>query len=557
MSCPAVIKVVTPGPVGPAGPAGVAAAWQQGSGVPGAGVGVNGDFYLNTANGDIYGPKTAGAWGAVIFNIAEGQQGPVGATGATGATGAAGVDGRTVLSGSGVPSVGVGANGDFFIDTTSWVIYGPKTAGAWPGGASLVGPAGATGPQGLQGQAGPAGPQGIQGEVGPAGPAGAQGLQGEAGPQGPTGATGPQGPAGPAGATGPTGPQGATGPAGSTGSTGSSAYEVAVAGGFIGTESQWLASLVGPTGPAGPAGAQGPQGLQGEVGPAGPAGAQGLQGEAGPQGPTGATGPQGPAGPAGATGPTGPQGATGPAGSTGSTGSSAYEVAVAGGFIGTESQWLASLVGPTGPAGPAGAQGPQGLQGEVGPAGPAGAQGLQGEAGPAGPAGATGPTGPAGPAGATGPAGPVGGSSGQVVWNNNGAAAGAAGLTIDANGCVSNIQLSGSAVERRSSITAASGVYSVDVQSANNFVTSAAINGATTINLSNLASIPTGYLWRGVLSFTYTSGVVSWFTGNAGYTVKWDGGSAPTLTANEVETVVISVVGGGNTIEVAALKGRA
>lgn len=115
----------------------------------------------------------------------------------------------------------------------------------------------------------------------------------------------------------------------------------------------------------------------------------------------------------------------------------------------------------------------------------------------------------------------------------------------------------GGVCELRSVITVASGVYSVDVQSANNFVTSAAINGATTVNLSNLANIPTGYLWRGVLSFTYTSGVVSWFTGNTGYTVKWDGGSAPTLTANEVETVVISVVGGGNTIEVAALKGRA
>lgn len=114
----------------------------------------------------------------------------------------------------------------------------------------------------------------------------------------------------------------------------------------------------------------------------------------------------------------------------------------------------------------------------------------------------------------------------------------------------------GGVCELRSVITAASGVYSVDVQSANNFVTSAAINGATTVNLSNLANIPSGYLWRGVLSFTYTSGVVSWFTGNTGYTVKWDGDSAPTLTANEVETVVISVVGGGTTIEVAALKGR-
>ena len=202
MSCPAVIKVVSPGPPGPTGPTGVGAAWRQGSGVPGAGVGSNGDFYLNTANGDIYGPKTAGAWGAVIFNIAEGQQGPAGAAGA------AGVNGRTVLSGSGAPGGGVGANGDFFIDTTGGVIYGPKAAGAWPAGASLVGPAGA---------AGAAGPQGPQGPQGDPGPTGAQGPAGSPGPAGPKGDTGNTGPAGPQGATGPQGPAGPTGAAGAAG----------------------------------------------------------------------------------------------------------------------------------------------------------------------------------------------------------------------------------------------------------------------------------------------------------------------------------------------------
>jgi hypothetical protein len=60
-----------------------------------------------------------------------------------------------------------------------------------------------------------------------------------------------------------------------------------------------------------------------------------------------------------------------------------------------------------------------------------------------------------------------------------------------------------------------------------------------------------------VLSFQYTSGTISWFTGNSGYTVKWDGGTAMTPTASEVEKVVIEVVGGGTTIEIAPLKGRA
>jgi hypothetical protein len=62
-------------------------------------------------------------------------------------------------------------------------------------------------------------------------------------------------------------------------------------------------------------------------------------------------------------------------------------------------------------------------------------------------------------------------------------------------------------------VTAASGVYTLDVTAANEFVTAAAIAGATTINLSNLTSLPSGYRWRGVLSFAYTSGVPTWFAG--------------------------------------------
>ena len=116
--------------------------------------------------------------------------------------------------------------------------------------------------------------------------------------------------------------------------------------------------------------------------------------------------------------------------------------------------------------------------------------------------------------------------------------------------------IAGSTMTNRPTLTAAAGVYTLDVTAANEFITGAAIAGATTVNLSNLASIPSGYVWRGVFSFSYTSGTITWFSGNAGYTVKWDGNSAITPTAGEVETVVISVVGGGTTIEVAALKGR-
>jgi len=134
---------------------------------------------------------------------------------------------------------------------------------------------------------------------------------------------------------------------GSTGGglAGDSAYEVAVANGFVGTEVEWLASLVGDPGADG---AQGPQGVQG---PAGADGAQGPQGVQGPAGADGAQGPQGVQGPAGADGAQGPQGVQGPAGADGAQGPQ----------------------GVQGPAGTDGAQGPQGVQG---PAGVAGAPGV-------------------------------------------------------------------------------------------------------------------------------------------------------------------------------------
>lgn len=89
-------------------------------------------------------------------------------------------------------------------------------------------------------------------------------------------------------------------------------------------------------------------------------------------------------------------GGTGTAGPMGPSGLSAYEVALDTGFIGSETDWLASLVGP---------QGPQGLQGPAGPKGDPGDQGPQGIPGPAGSIGATGPA---------GPGLPLGGTTGQV-----------------------------------------------------------------------------------------------------------------------------------------------
>lgn len=58
---------------------------------------------------------------------------------------------NTIYNGSGAPSSGLGINGDFYIDTTGRLIYGPKASGSWPAGVSMAGSAGATGATGGSG----------------------------------------------------------------------------------------------------------------------------------------------------------------------------------------------------------------------------------------------------------------------------------------------------------------------------------------------------------------------------------------------------------------------
>ena len=55
-----------------------------------------------------------------------------------GDTGSIGPSGKTVLNGSGAPSSGTGADGDFYIDTTAKCIYGPKSSGSWPGSCTSL-----------------------------------------------------------------------------------------------------------------------------------------------------------------------------------------------------------------------------------------------------------------------------------------------------------------------------------------------------------------------------------------------------------------------------------
>ena len=116
----------------------------------------------------------------------KGDKGDTGATGlqgiqgATGATGVAGADGKTVSNGTSNPVSGTGVNGDFYINTATNTLFGPKANGAWPSGVSLVGPTGATGAQGIQGATGATGAAGPKGDTGATGPQGPIGLTGQA-----------------------------------------------------------------------------------------------------------------------------------------------------------------------------------------------------------------------------------------------------------------------------------------------------------------------------------------------------------------------------------------
>lgn len=109
---------------------------------------------------------------------------------------------------------------------------------------------------------------------------------------------GPQGPAGPAGKDGITPVKGvdywtesdkqeiieAAKQEVAEGAQGKSAYEVALDNGFVGTEQDWLASLVGPAGEIGPVGPQGVPGVPGKDGAQGLPGRDGIDGKPGKDG---------------------------------------------------------------------------------------------------------------------------------------------------------------------------------------------------------------------------------------------------------------------------------
>ena len=156
-----------------------------------------------------------------------------------------------------------------------------------------------------------------------------------------------------------------SGGSGEPGANGKSAYEIAVANGFVGTETAWLASLKGEKGDIG---AQGPQGIPGPQGIQGIPGPQGIQGE---QGPAGADGKS-----------VSIKGTV----SSASDLSSLTNVTEGDGYLTSDNGHLhvytngafvdiGEIRGPKGDVGPQGPEGPAGAQGIQGP------QGIQGEKG--------------------------------------------------------------------------------------------------------------------------------------------------------------------------------
>lgn len=123
------------------------------------------------------------------------------------------------------------------------------------------------------------------------------------------------------------------------GADGLSAYEIAQNNGFEGTQTEWLASLKGDKGDSGK------QGVKGDKGDKGDTGERGLQG------------------------------AKGDTGEIGADGKSAYEVWLSIGNSGTETDFLNSLKGEKGDIGL------QGIQGEKGDKGNTGAKGSKGDTG--------------------------------------------------------------------------------------------------------------------------------------------------------------------------------
>lgn len=115
------------GPPGQGGEAGTIIYAAQGE--PSDAQGRDGDFFINTELGRLFGPKANGTWGNALSLI-----GPQGATGSQGLRGFAGADGATIIVAQNNPTT-EGKPGDVFINAATSMVFGPRGADGqspWP-----------------------------------------------------------------------------------------------------------------------------------------------------------------------------------------------------------------------------------------------------------------------------------------------------------------------------------------------------------------------------------------------------------------------------------------
>ena len=124
----------------------------SGDGAPDESVGVKGDFYIDTTNQDLYGPKTDNGWG--------------GAVDLNGEDGADGENGSQIYASDGAPDSSVGMVGDYYLDQTNKDLYGPKTNNGWGSPIDLSGEDGQDGADGSKIHSGNGPPDTSLGDVG-------------------------------------------------------------------------------------------------------------------------------------------------------------------------------------------------------------------------------------------------------------------------------------------------------------------------------------------------------------------------------------------------------
>ena len=126
----------------------------SGSGIPSKSIGINGDFYIDTKNANLYGPKTNGVWKLTTSlrplptkanPTAPGAQGSTGATGTAGAAGLIGPRGLPGINGEKGATGAAGTNGLPGVAGTNGL---PGTAGT-PGIPGTAGTPGAPGANGI------------------------------------------------------------------------------------------------------------------------------------------------------------------------------------------------------------------------------------------------------------------------------------------------------------------------------------------------------------------------------------------------------------------------